>query len=211
MEELNIYTEELKIKNLLQKLKEKYCHPETFIKQNTLIHKSLYSTTNIHVSSFIALPIKNKSFTFVKNLTIVFDGWVSLPNNLNNVLDKNTFCFNTLMMENKKSNIKDKISYFESLNLESMKTQRETKKLIHSKPLVVDEKFRDLDYVLSIEKYKNKYVEERKQRFKLRSQIRRMLKDKESDNCLKPSEIIKEMGNGSFSDCENYNGKYFFD
>lgn len=204
MEQLNFYIEDLRIRDLLQKLKEKYCSEEKLINQN----KSLYSLTNLHVSSFIKLPIKNRSCETLKDITIVFDGWTSLPNNINDIPNKYMFNNANVMMRDKKSTIQERINYFESLNLNSINSEKQSKKLVHSGPLVVDEKFRDLDYVLSIEKYKNKYIEERKQRFRLRNQIKKMLRNKEGDNCLKPSEIIKEMSEVAEDELESVNTKY---
>ncbi|KCZ79171.1 hypothetical protein H312_03447 [Anncaliia algerae PRA339] len=85
----------------------------------------------------------------------------------------------------KNSGIKDKIKFYESI---SKVKQIEYK---HSAPLVVDERLRDLEYVLSIEKFREKYIAERNIRIQLQSQIKLLFKDEKRDDCLVPSEILK--------------------
>ncbi|KCZ75472.1 hypothetical protein H311_03553, partial [Anncaliia algerae PRA109] len=120
-----------KTKLILEHLENKYKIKKIYRNNN----RSLYTNANKDLSCFCSMPNNNKSLETLKDYTILFDGWVSLPNDLQNVLNKYSLQRKKIMINEEAINIKDKIEFFESLGIKT-----EEKELVHSKPLVVDER-----------------------------------------------------------------------
>ncbi|KCZ77488.1 hypothetical protein H311_01500 [Anncaliia algerae PRA109] len=75
------------------------------------------------------------------------------------------------------------------------------------KPIVVNENLRHLETILLNEELKEKYFKEKSIRAKVNEQLVRILEGKESDHCIRPSEIKKDFKRKKISEKENI----FFD
>ncbi|KCZ79916.1 hypothetical protein H312_02694 [Anncaliia algerae PRA339] len=105
-------------------------------------------------------------------------------------------------LQSSSGNVKERIAFFESLNKKEESVEHVPKEL---KEIQVSDNQRDINSIILDDKQAKKYYKERNVRINVTLQLKDLLYQKESDICLKPKEILKNMRPPNINQIMKYN------